>query len=194
MTLADSSLRMVINKGRFMPRNYSEDRSSEENFNINDKYSVTGESEFSRESTIPFDEDDVLSERHYTFTPLESHGRQYSRSREPESEPFERQGFRGRGPKGYRRSDENIREDVSEALYRSSEVDASEIEVEVKAGQVTLKGFTQDRAQKKAAERAVENLSGVEDVRNEIRVKRQDSQDDDYKTRYGLTNNITGLN
>lgn len=180
-----------------MVRNYSQDRKSEENYNIDDKYSVTGESEFSRESTVPFDQDEILSERHYTFGPLELHGRKLSRSREPETEPTDQRrrlvekNYRGRGPKGYRRSDESIKEDVSEALYRCSEVDASEIEVFVSQGTVTLKGFVNDREQKRSAENAVEYLSGVEDIFNELRVKNQRSSE---KSRFGLTNNITGLN
>ena len=175
-----------------MARNYSQDKDTTENFNVNGKYSETGESEFTRESTVPFDQDEVLSERHYTFGPLEFHGRQLSRSREPETEPTHRPGYRGRGPKGYRRSDETIKEDVSEALYRSSEVDASHIEVSVSSGIVTLKGFVNDRNQKKMAERAVENLAGIDDVFNDLRVK--NSVDTKSDSRFGLTNNITGLN
>lgn len=187
---------MVINKGWFMARNrnnYSGDRDTEENFNVNDKYAVTGESEFSRESTIPFDDDEVLSERHYTFGPLEYHGRKQYRSREPRSEPSFSSGFRGKGPKGYVRSDERIKDDVSNALYRSTVVDATEIEVFVEQGTVTLKGLVNSRDQKRMAEDAVEHLPGVKDVFNEIRVKRPfDSHD--KKSPHGLTDNITGLN
>ena len=81
----------------------------------------------------------------------------------------------GKGPKGYRRSDDRIKEDVCEALYRDHSVDASNIEVEVKDGNVTLKGSVTARDAKRAAEEAVENLSGVEDVRNEIKVMKADS-------------------
>lgn len=65
-----------------MPRNtnYSKDRDTLENYNTNDKYSETGESEFSRESTIPCDQDEVLSVRHYNLGPLENHGRQKRKS------------------------------------------------------------------------------------------------------------------
>lgn len=173
------------------PNNYSQDRDSQEDFNVNDKYSVTGESEFSRESTVPYDQDEVLSERHYTFGPLENISRKFSRSREPRSEPIS-PGHRGRGPKGYRRSDETIREDVSEALYRSSEVDASEIEVSVDKGIVTLKGFTETRNQKKAAESAIENLAGIEDVYNDLRVRIKNDHPKPNKN--GLMDNITGMN
>jgi osmotically-inducible protein OsmY len=78
----------------------------------------------------------------------------------------------GRGPKGYARSDERIREDVCEALERDNHVDASEIEVKVKEGVVTLTGSVEDRRTKRLAEDAVEYLSGVKDVRNELTVDR----------------------
>ncbi len=172
------------------PNNYSQDRNSQEDYNFSDKYSVTGESEFSRESTIPYDQDEVLSERHYTFGSLENVARKHSRSREPRSEPLS--DYRGRGPKGYRRSDETIREDACEALYRSSEVDARDIEISVEKGIVTLKGFTQSRHQKRMAEAAIENLAGIEDVYNEIRVR---SGEENIKPgKNGLIDNITGMN
>lgn len=77
----------------------------------------------------------------------------------------------GRGPKGYKRSDERITEDVCEALSRHGEIDASEIEVKVQGGEVILTGSVQDRRDKRLAEDIVEQCSGVRDVRNEIRVQ-----------------------
>jgi osmotically-inducible protein OsmY len=87
----------------------------------------------------------------------------------------ERNGHFGKGPKGYRRSDERIKEDVSEALFRDQNIDATELEVEVKEGFVTLKGTIESRQAKRAAEYCVEHLSGVQDVRNEITVKKSDA-------------------
>ncbi len=171
--------------------NYSRDRKTEENLNTDEKYSQTGESEFSRESTIPVDEDEVLSERHYTFSNLEKISKRYSRSRHPRSEPRD-PSYRGRGPRGYRRSDETIQEDVCRALYRSGQVDASEIEVVVRKGEVTLKGWVETQAQKDLAESAVENLSGIEAIFNEIRVRVKGAPE--KPSPFGLTNNITGLN
>jgi osmotically-inducible protein OsmY len=77
-------------------------------------------------------------------------------------------GFSGVGPKGYRRSDKRIYEDVCEALKRDSRVDASDIEVDVKEGHVHLKGKVKNRLMKKTAERSIEYVSGVEDIRNEL--------------------------
>ena len=87
--------------------------------------------------------------------------------------PRESKNYFGKGPKGWRRSDERIRDDVCEALYRSYEVDASNIEVKVENGIVSLKGFVDDRSTKRLAENVVENLSGVEDVRNELHIRRE---------------------
>lgn len=169
-------------------KNYSRDDDTTENYNIDDRYDVTGESEFSRESTVPYDQDEVLSERHYNFNPL--YGRKEVRVRTTEP-----QNFRGRGPKGYRKSDEAIKEDVSEALYRSSEVDASEIEVFVANSKVTLKGTVADRAQKKLAESTIEHIAGVEDVYNELHVLPRDKRQEGTRVSpQGLIQNTTGLN
>ena len=80
----------------------------------------------------------------------------------------------GKGPKGYKRSDDRIKEEVCEALSRSPEVDASDIDVMVKEGMVTLSGTVESRMAKREAEMCVEHLSGVEDVHNEIRVKKNE--------------------
>lgn len=80
--------------------------------------------------------------------------------------------FQGRGPKGYQRSDERIREDVCDRLADSPDVDASEIEVNVSAGEVTLTGSVQDRESKRRSEDLVESISGVREVHNQLRVSR----------------------
>jgi translation elongation factor EF-1beta len=81
-----------------------------------------------------------------------------------------RGGFFGKGPKGWKRSDERIKEEVSEALYRDYQIDASEIEVDVKDGVVTLSGTVDSRDTKRSAEECIENLTGVSDVHNRIRI------------------------
>lgn len=78
---------------------------------------------------------------------------------------------RGVGPAGYSRSDERIKEDVSDALTDHDDIDASEIEVSVKNGEVTLSGSVDVRYMKRFAEDVAERVRGVRDVRNEIRVK-----------------------
>jgi osmotically-inducible protein OsmY len=78
--------------------------------------------------------------------------------------------FYGRGPKGYRRSDDRIREDVSEELFPNPEIDASEIEIQAQNGEVTLTGKVEDRHQKRLAEDIAEGVSGVKDVHNQLKV------------------------
>lgn len=82
----------------------------------------------------------------------------------------ERVNYAGRGPKGYKRADERIREDVCELLTRSEHLDASNIEVAVRDGTVTLSGAVQDRRSKRMAEDLSQDVSGVKDVQNQIRV------------------------
>ena len=147
--------------------NYSKDRGTLENFNTNEKYSETGESEFSRESTIPLDQDEVLSIRHYNVGSLENHGRQKMRTREHKDDPsYDRP--RGREPHSYRITDDMIKSDVREILYRHSEIDASLIEIFVKNSEVTLKGTVKDEAQKILAGSTVKSLAGVENIYNEL--------------------------
>jgi hypothetical protein len=77
-------------------------------------------------------------------------------------------GHKGRGPKGYKRSDESIYDDVCQLLTMSSRVDASQIEVSVKDGIVYLEGKIQSRQMKKFAELEIDHVSGVHDVQNRL--------------------------
>jgi hypothetical protein len=96
----------------------------------------------------------------------------YLRPRGDEAPIAPRQSFRGRGPKGYQRSDERIREDVCERLERDHAVDATDIEVAVENGVVTLTGFVDDRRTKRYTEDLVEDVGGVRDVQNQLRIAR----------------------
>jgi hypothetical protein len=81
--------------------------------------------------------------------------------------------FTGRGPKGYKRSDDRTTDDVCDRLERDGAIDASEIEIDCKDGVVTLKGTVPDRETKRRAEEAAERTYGVKDVMNQIRVERE---------------------
>lgn len=80
-------------------------------------------------------------------------------------------GFRGVGPKGSQRNDDRIREDVIEFLTQHDDVDASEINVEIQRGVVTLTGIVEDKQQKLLAEFIASNITGVNDVDNRLRVQ-----------------------
>jgi len=77
----------------------------------------------------------------------------------------------GRGPSNYTRSDERIREDANDALTQDWGVDASHVNVTVSSGEVTLDGTVDSREAKRRAEDAVERVSGVKHVQNNLRVK-----------------------
>ena len=79
---------------------------------------------------------------------------------------------RGRGPKGYVRSDERIREDVCDRLADDHLVDASEIEVTVASSEVTRAGTVDSREERRRAEECAERVSGVSHVQNNLRVTR----------------------
>lgn len=78
----------------------------------------------------------------------------------------------GRGPKGYQRSDERIREDICDRMTDDPILDASEIEIDVRQGEVTLSGLVTSRDQKRRAEDIAERIGGVRDVTNQLRVTR----------------------
>lgn len=80
---------------------------------------------------------------------------------------------RGRGPKGYTRSDDRIREDVCDRLSDDPRLDASDIEVMVSEGEVTLTGTVSARDAKRRAEDCAEDVSGVKNVQNNLRVQQQ---------------------
>jgi osmotically-inducible protein OsmY len=83
---------------------------------------------------------------------------------------------RGKGPRGYTRSDERIKDHVCEALTDHSHIDASGIDVEVKNGEVTLSGMVPDRRTKRMAEDLVESVSGVKDITNQLKVSDDERQ------------------
>lgn len=87
---------------------------------------------------------------------------------------FSGQGSRGlhsgKGPKGYRRSDARIQEEVCDLLTDSPEIDATEIEVDVKDCVVSVSGTVESRRIKRMVEDLIEGVNGVQDVRNDLRI------------------------
>lgn len=78
---------------------------------------------------------------------------------------------RGRGPRGYRRSDARILEEVNDRLTDDPHVDAGEIQADVKDGEVTLTGTVDGRDARRRAEDVAEAVSGVTYVLNNLRVR-----------------------
>lgn len=78
--------------------------------------------------------------------------------------------YSGRGPKNYRRPDDRIRDDVAERLTVDPLIDAFEVEIDVRNGDVTLSGLVPTRDQRRRAEVIAERVNGVRHVTNTIRV------------------------
>ncbi len=81
----------------------------------------------------------------------------------------------GKGPKGYKRSDDRIKEEVCEALTHHPEIDPSELEVDVKDGIVQFTGKAESRQIKSMVEDLAENINGVTDIKNDIRILAKES-------------------
>jgi osmotically-inducible protein OsmY len=96
-----------------------------------------------------------------------------SRERQSSHGGGEQRRMHRRGPKNYTRSDERIREDVCERLMRS-DVDASDVTVNVSGGKVMLEGTVPERRMKHSIEDIAEQCFGVTDIDNNLRVSRQD--------------------
>lgn len=78
---------------------------------------------------------------------------------------------RGRGPSSYSRPDERINDEVHQRLTDDPWVDATDIQVVVQNGEVTLNGAVSDREAKRRAERCVEDIFGVKHVQNNLRAQ-----------------------
>jgi osmotically-inducible protein OsmY len=96
--------------------------------------------------------------------------RAYGSQQQQQSGPY-----RGHGPKGYKRSDDRIKEEVCDCLTDAAHLDASQIEVAVKDGEVTITGKVDSREDKRTAEDMAERVSGVKHVQNNLRVEQKAS-------------------
>lgn len=84
--------------------------------------------------------------------------------------------FSGRGPRGYQRADDRIREELNDHLTAHGFIDATDIECSVHEGEVTLSGLVDSPETKRAAEYVAEGILGVHEVHNSLRIpSRQDA-------------------
>jgi len=78
----------------------------------------------------------------------------------------------GRGPQLQRRSDDKIYEEIGELLTSNPDLDASEVELHVESGEITLTGTIASRDARWLAEDLVNSVSGVREVTNRLKVAR----------------------
>lgn len=87
---------------------------------------------------------------------------------------------RERRTRSSRRSDSRIVEDVNGSLLAHDDLDASEIIVSAEDGILTLSGTVSSFAERSLAEDLVGSVLGVSDVKNELNVEKQSTQDQDH--------------
>jgi osmotically-inducible protein OsmY len=96
--------------------------------------------------------------------------------RRREMDEARRGAYRGRGPRNYRRSDDRICDDVNDRLTDHPFLDAYNIDVKVTTGEVLLSGTVKDRFSKRLAEDIAEDVPGVQNVENRLRVEREEER------------------
>ncbi len=76
--------------------------------------------------------------------------------------------YRGKGP--VRRTDEQIKTEVEQVLTDDSWLDASNVQVSIQDGVVTLTGTVDSRHSKRRAEDLADEVLGVKDVQNNLQM------------------------
>ncbi|HYC83879.1 MAG TPA: BON domain-containing protein [Chryseosolibacter sp.] len=107
---------------------------------------------------------------------LDRDNQSYYMPEERSPRPQQPGSHRGKGPRNYKRPDSRIKEIVCDMYCDHPYLDASNIEVEVKDSEVILSGSVDDRFAKRLAGHLAEEVSGVVNVENRIRVN-QDRKD-----------------
>lgn len=99
------------------------------------------------------------------------HGGPFNRWSDDIRSEASKENHSGKGPKGYSRSPQRIHDEACEILMMDFDLDASDIEVEVQGEALVLKGEVASRQEKRLAESLVENIRGIRDVHNQLKVK-----------------------
>jgi hypothetical protein len=117
----------------------------------------------------------VREARFRAYHPLKPHG--FWHDIKDKLTGFVHGSHEGKGPKNWTREDASIREDVCEVLAYGSGLDVSDVDVLVRDAEVTLEGTVPDRRTKRVVEDMVEDVRGVRDVHNRLRVRGHDQDD-----------------
>lgn len=161
--------------GQWGNSNYSQNTSAHEherinaNFDNHEQEQLTDDEARSRATRYDFDQNSPYGQQTWGRTNNESYVWQNDGRQEHHNS------HRGKGPKSYKRSDDRILEDIHDRLTYDNFLDASNIEVTVANGEVTLTGTVSERSDKRRAEDIAESVSGVQQLENRIRVSRVES-------------------
>lgn len=101
----------------------------------------------------------------------QQYNRPSEQSRHPDNARTPQALYSGKGPKGYVRSDDTIKDEAHDLLTEHRDIDASDIEIDMANGELTLTGTVPDRQSKRLAEVVVEHISGVSHVFNRLKIR-----------------------
>lgn len=76
-----------------------------------------------------------------------------------------------KGPKGYERSDDRVREEIIDQLLTNAHVNLEDVSIDVSNGEVTLSGTVEDRRSRYDIEAIADGVWGVKDINNNLKVK-----------------------
>lgn len=110
--------------------------------NDSDRYEFSGESEYSRERSDPYQMVDYMIDKGFDVRSLSEEENHLS--------------------------DDQIRERIYQLLARDLTIDISQIEIEIQDGVVYLKGSVDSHKAKKLSGLTLENLAGVKDIINQL--------------------------
>jgi osmotically-inducible protein OsmY len=81
--------------------------------------------------------------------------------------------YSGIGPKGYKRSDAVLEEEIVRRLTHHPNIDASAVNVVVKNNVALLSGVVFDREDKFTIEDVIDDIHGIDDLKNDIKVSKK---------------------
>lgn len=149
------------------------------------RYQDFSTNEYNRENprkrTIANQDEDHLNDEFLDSTPVDYTGYQtdskpFTNAAEPDVESdFNQQDDNYKtAPRIQRKtSDPIIKEKICELLTKDKDIDASDIEVAVNQGTVVLSGTVKNRDERFRAEMAVETINGVQDIVNNLKLKKK---------------------
>ena len=115
---------------------------------------------------------DRRSSQPYRGSGQQGTGSGQDRYRQNQTEDWQIPGpYTGMGPRGYRRSDERIQDQICEIFTRHGKIDARGVEITVQDGNVTLTGEVSRKLEKYLAEEIASSVGGVNEVENRLKVK-----------------------
>jgi hypothetical protein len=80
--------------------------------------------------------------------------------------------YYGLGPKGYKRSDMRLKDEACLLMNQDPILDSTNIQIDVLNNVIYLRGIVDSRRDKKRAEVLVEDIYGIEDVQNQLKIAR----------------------